>query len=174
MTSFSLIRVFVTFFYSGLSPRAPGTAGTLATAIPLGIVSYLYPDMFRQSLSGVIFISWFIPFYLLATYATHRYMVFTGRHDPKEVVIDETAGLIVTYATLFFILSFWDIDFDGHTSLIGAVLCFVFFRFFDIVKPYPISYIDKHCNNAQGVMLDDIVAGICAGICVFPLIYFLP
>jgi phosphatidylglycerophosphatase A len=83
--------------------------------------------------------------------------------DPKEVVIDEVVGV---WIALFFVKFFT----PEASDLLTFSLSFLLFRFFDILKPFPISYLDKNLKNALGVMLDDVLAGIFAGICTVLLI----
>lgn len=77
----------------------------------------------------------------------------SGTHDAGMIVIDEWAGIWI--AMLF-----------AHSPE-GLLLAFLFFRIFDVLKPWPVSHFDKNVEGAEGVMLDDIVAGVMAGICVY-------
>ncbi len=123
---------------SGLSPKAPGTAGTLIT-VPL--VYYLQ----QQTLLTYVLVTMFV----LATgswicaYAAKKLKV----HDHSGIVYDEVAGFLITMSLA---------PAGWHWMLAG----FVLFRFFDAVKPWPISWIDKNIHGGFGIMLDDIIAGI--------------
>ena len=148
---FFLSKFFATFFFTGLFPKAPGTVGTLASVLAI------YP--------ALPFLSFYEKQYLLygiffiGTIATSYYMKKTGRMDPKEVVIDETFGIFLC----IFINQFFVSEAEVST-LVLCVSTFILFRYFDIVKPYPISLIDSKMKNALGVMLDDGLAGIFASI----------
>ena len=129
-------------FGSGLSPVAPGTAGTLA-AIPV------YLLLSRLSPAG----------YLLATLASIAVGVYLcqrtsralGVHDHAAIVWDEFAGFFIS---MMFV----------PVSPLNVVVGFCLFRLFDIVKPWPASVIDTRLRGGLGVMLDDVVAGIYAAI----------
>ncbi len=133
--------IFATWFWSGLSPKAPGTAGSLA-ALPFGFALHWYggPLLLLQA-SVVVF--------CLGIWCTHVYISKTKREDPGEVVIDEVAGQ-------------WLPLLVAGTSPLYYVLAFVLFRLFDIFKPWPISWMDKNIKGAFGVMADDILAGLFA------------
>lgn len=131
-------------FGSGASPRAPGTAGTVAAAV----IYLLLPDM-----------SW--PVYLLFLLVTFFFGVWlcgktaddVGVHDHGGIVWDEFVG-------------FWLTMFLAPPGLLWLVIGFVLFRFFDIVKPWPISWLDRHVDGGMGIMIDDVIAGIMALICL--------
>ena len=137
-------RFFLTFFYSGLSPYAPGTAGSiLASIIGFGILHYL-------PLETLFLLT--ILLTLVAIKEINVYEKITKTHDDKSIVIDEVVGV-----WLAFVLS------SGTTA--QMVLSFIYFRIFDIWKPSIIGKIDKNVKGGLGVMGDDIIAGIVAGIC---------
>ena len=127
-------------FGSGLIPKAPGTFGTLA-AIPL----YLLLKDFSLSfyLASVVFVC------LLGIYACFYTSTALKVHDHPAIVVDEIAGYLITMIAS---------PFSWHWVIAG----FILFRFFDILKPWPISWIDKHVHGGSGIMLDDILAGIFA------------
>ncbi|WP_169569156.1 phosphatidylglycerophosphatase A [Sneathiella limimaris] len=133
--------ILSTWFWSGLSPKAPGTVGSLA-ALPFGFVILVYGGQIHLLLATVVV-------FLLGTFTTHIYVTRTGKSDPKEVVIDEVAGQ-------------WLAILVAGTSPLALLLGFLFFRLFDIWKPWPISWMDKNIKGAIGVMLDDLVAGLFA------------
>jgi phosphatidylglycerophosphatase A len=138
--------LFLTFFNVGKSKYAPGTIASLLTCIIYFILEK-YLDMF----SLLIFIS-IIFFYSL--FAINRSVEFFDSKDPQEIVIDEVVGqvlpllVIPIYETLYLAPKIY--------YIIGA---FLIFRFFDILKPFPINYVDKNITGAFGVMFDDILAG---------------
>jgi phosphatidylglycerophosphatase A len=151
-----LAKFFATFFYVGLIPKAPGTFGTLA-----GIL-VIYPVFYSLSFFQFQYLIYSV--FLLGTVATRVYMEKVQRDDPKEVVIDEVVGVWICIAISHFFL-------PNLSQTLLFLFSFIAFRFFDIVKPFPISFVDKKMKNALGVMLDDILAGIFAAFfivfCVF-------
>lgn len=133
-------------FGSGLSPKAPGTIGSLA-AIPLWLVLCQLP----------VVLYWLVVLVatLLGVYICGRAVTKLGVHDHSGIVWDEFVGLWIAMAFL--------------TPSLNTVICgFVLFRFFDIVKPWPIGWLDKKMQGGMGIMIDDIVAGIfAAGIAAY-------
>ncbi len=137
-------RLFITFFYSGLSPFAPGTAGSIAA----GIVGYIILQYFPVDTLFLLTIL----ITILGIKAIDKYEKLTNTHDDKSIVIDEVAGLWLAFV------------FSGAT-LTQIILSFIYFRIFDIWKPSIIGRIDRDVKGGLGVMGDDIIAGIVAGIC---------
>ena len=137
-------------FGSGLSPKAPGTFGTIA-AIPLW---YLINDL-PLSLYLAIIVAGFIAGIWICDSATKA----IGKPDHGAIVWDEIIG-------------FWITMIVAPAGLIWMLAGFVLFRFFDIVKPWPIRYLDKHIHGGLGIMLDDVLAGIFALLCLQALVYF--
>lgn len=144
---FFLAKFIATFGFTGFFPKAPGTAGTLAaTLLIYPFIPYLSMGEMQHILSST---------FLLGVIATSFYIKKTQRLDPPEVVIDEAFGV---FTSLFI-----NIYFAPQISLYYiAGSTFILFRFFDILKPFPISLIDQRMKNALGVMLDDFVAGVFA------------
>ncbi len=138
--------ILATWFWSGLSPKAPGTMGSLA-ALPFGFaIYYLFGDVALGLAIIIIF--------CVGILATKTYLARTGKSDPGEVVIDEVAGQ-------------WIPLLIAGTSPLLYALSFALFRLFDIWKPWPISWMDKNIKGAFGVMADDILAGIFALIILY-------
>lgn len=127
-------------FGAGLSPRAPGTVGTLA-ALPL---YWLIQDWPLPA-----YLAWLVLTFALGVYLCGRSAEMLGVHDHPGIVWDEMVGL---WLTLLLAPSGW----------FWIVTGFVLFRFFDIVKPWPISWADKKVAGGFGIMLDDILAGLLA------------
>lgn len=143
----SIAYLIATWFKSGLSPKAPGTVGSLCS-VPLAWFLATYSGTWGIVLGSVVvfFIGW---------WATHIVLQDKSNgDDPGFVVIDETAGQVLSFV------------FISHTpiNIYCYILGFAFFRFFDILKPWPVSYFDKKVHSAFGVMTDDICAGLYAGI----------
>lgn len=137
-------RLFLTFFYLGLSPKAPGTVGTIGGAL-LGVVLLQYFSIWTLFLATVLLT-------IISVNQINSYEAKTGTHDDKSIVIDEVAGV-----WLAFVIS--------SNSITQIVLSVVFFRVFDIWKPSFIGKIDRDVDGGWGVMGDDLLAGIVAGIC---------
>ncbi len=136
-------KLFLTFFYTGLSPYAPGTVGSIAGAIAAYIILLYFPAS-TLVLLGILITS-------IAVKEIDKYENKSSLHDPKEIVIDEVIGVWIA-----FILS--------GATLIQMILSLIFFRIYDIWKPSIIGKIDKNYTGGIAVMGDDIVAGILAGI----------
>ena len=139
-------------FGSGLIPLMPGTFGSLA-AIPLVL-------LFAPA-GNVIFITATILSCIAGVYFCGKTAADMGVHDHGSIVWDEVAGMLLTF--LFVPLSI--------STLIAG---FVLFRIFDILKPWPIGPVDKTVHGGLGIMLDDILAGIMACVCLHGLIWLVP
>lgn len=140
-----MIHLITTFFYVGHLRPAPGTWGSLAAVIAgYGILWALG----AWALGFGIMIS-----FLLGWWATHHDTLGKDNHDPSEIVIDEVAGQWLAMLPLAYFGISW----------IGLLIAFVAFRFFDIWKIGPVGLMDAR-GDAFGVMADDIVAGLFAGI----------
>lgn len=139
-------------FGSGLIPLMPGTFGSLA-AIPLIL-------LFAPA-GNVIFITATILSCIAGVYFCGKTATDLGVHDHGSIVWDEVAGMLLTF--LFVPLSM--------STLIAG---FVLFRIFDILKPWPIGPVDKTVHGGLGIMLDDILAGIMACVCLHGLIWLVP
>lgn len=127
-------------FGSGLSPKAPGTVGSLV-AIPLWLLLCQLP----------VALYWMVVLAatLLGVYICGKAAEKLGVHDHSGIVWDEFVGLWIGMAFL--------------SPTLGSIICgFVLFRFFDIVKPWPIGWLDKKMQGGMGIIIDDIVAGIFA------------
>ena len=146
----NLRKFFLTVGYSGLFPKAPGTVGSFVSLlIGLVLVQYLH-------VSTIFLLSLLIS--ALAVKQIDIYEKEVGEHDSKEIVIDELAGMWIT-------LSICWINIESTTSMIiVASLAFFYFRLFDIWKPSLIGKIDRDVKGGWGVMGDDLLAGIAAGI----------
>ena len=148
---------FITVGYSGLSPAAPGTAGS-AVSLILGtiILATLGPQTLFM---GMMLLA------LLGITAIDRYEAATGSHDDKRIVIDELAGMWLAMSIAPGILTPFDQLFVWENGmLVQIILSFIFFRFYDIKKPSIIGRIDREAKGGIGVMGDDIVAGLAAGV----------
>ncbi len=149
--------MFITLFYSGLFPKAPGTAGTIV-ALVLGVflLSYFGPQtLFFAALLITI----------IAVKEIDKYEATSGIHDDKRIVIDELSGmwiaLSIAPAVSFSLSELWILE---NGLLIQIVLSFLLFRLYDIKKPSIIGRIDRDVKGGLGVMGDDVIAGFAAGI----------
>lgn len=136
-------ELLATFFYVGKFPKAPGTAGTLAT-IPLWIVM-------TYSLHVVWYMVIVFIILLAGIYICQMYENYSQNHDAKEIVIDEVVGFLITMTWL-------------PLTWQSCVFGFVLFRILDITKPPPIRQLDQKVKGGVGVMIDDVAAGIVANI----------
>ena len=137
-------------FGSGLSRYAPGTMGTIA-AIPLAAVLTALPGAWFWPLLVLLFIAgvW------LCDVSSRR----LGQHDPGGIVWDEMVAYWLTVAFVPVTWAWW-------------LAAFMLFRFFDILKPWPIRQVEKRFDGGLGIMLDDIVAAVYAMIILAVLQYF--
>lgn len=140
---------FATGFFVGYIPVAPGTFGTL-----LGLVIFAITGLLKLKLQIILFVFYF----LIAFPATRNAIKHFGKLDPPQVVIDEILGIWLT-------LLFFDISFKN------LLWGFVFFRLFDILKPFPVGYIDKRLKGEVGVILDDVAAGLMSKGLIWILFY---
>ena len=148
---------FLTVGYSGLSPKAPGTVGTIAS-LPLGVAILLYFGPQTLFLAALLIT-------LIAIKSINTYEAASNNHDDQRIVIDELVGL-------WFAISIAPgIGFDMATLMqwnngiaVQIALSFLFFRIYDIKKPSIIGRIDREAKGGLGVMGDDIIAGFAAGI----------
>ncbi len=140
--------LLATWFGSGLARKAPGTWGSLAAlACGLPLLHYGGPLVLGLGAVAVFFIG---------CWATAGYLTGGSGGDPGEVVIDEVAGQWIALLPLAFSPA-------PFLSLIPAGLfAFACFRFFDILKPWPVGALDRGLKGALGVMVDDVAAGIYA------------
>lgn len=125
-------------FGSGLVPRAPGTAGSMV-AIPFALLFGLAGDI-AYALIVVATL-------MIGIRLCDRVAAELGSKDPGVIVIDEFVGM---WITLFMLPKGW------YWLIAG----FVLFRFFDILKPWPVNWFDRHLPGGSGIMMDDVAAGI--------------
>lgn len=143
-----LIQLIATYFGLGYISRAPGTVASLM-ALPLVYCVYLLGPVqymiftFLLTIAGVI--------------VCEAYEKMHEGHDRQEIVIDEVVGILIT---MTWMPQTWQ----------AFVAGFLLFRFFDILKPFPIGKIDKKIGGGLGVMLDDVAAGVIANI-ILQVIY---
>ena len=148
----NLQKLFLTFGGAGLSPKAPGTVGTLAS-LPVGLAILYYLGI------ETLFVLT-IAITVVGIFEINKYENTTGIHDHQQIVIDEAAGmwisLIIAYSTAI------TMNYP-YAQTLAIVLSFVSFRLFDIWKPSTIGWIDRELKGGLGVMLDDVLAGMAGG-----------
>ncbi|RVY66553.1 phosphatidylglycerophosphatase A family protein [Helicobacter pylori] len=151
MGKFSLRACFLTLFFSGYSKKAPGTIGSLV-ALLLGLPILIFSA--NTLFLGAIFVG------LIAIAQIDKEEEETKRHDSSYIVIDELVGMWLAMAI-------------SGLSLAGVILSFIFFRIYDITKPSLIGKIDKEVKGGLGVVADDALAGILAGLSALLVIHIL-
>ncbi|GAA6953632.1 phosphatidylglycerophosphatase A [Helicobacter pylori] len=151
MDKFSLRACFLTLFFSGYSKKAPGTIGSLV-ALLLGLPILIFSA--NTLFLGAVFIG------LIAIAQIDKEEEETKRHDSSYIVIDELVGMWLAMAI-------------SGLSLAGVILSFIFFRIYDITKPSLIGKIDKEVKGGLGVVADDALAGVLAGLSVLLVINIL-
>ena len=138
-------------FGSGLAPVAPGTFGTL-----VGVPFFL----FMVSLPLWSYLLLILAFFLFGVWICDRSSKLLGVHDHGGIVWDEIVGYLVTMIA-------------APEGWGWIVIGFILFRIFDIFKPWPIAYLDRHVSGGFGIMIDDILAGVYAMLILQLLNYYL-
>jgi len=146
----TLNTLFVTIFGLGKLPKIPGTFGSLATVIIL----YIFFHILNLS-SHLILIS-LMTIFIFSFYSVASYIKDNENKDPKEVVIDEFIGQSIP---IYLYEISHGTEKTPDEAIIFYCICFVLFRFFDISKPFPVSFFDKNFKNSFGVIMDDVCAG---------------
>jgi len=137
-------------FGLGKIPKIPGTFGSLATVIIL----YLFFHIFN--LSSNLILVFLIIIFILSFFTVANHIKDNENKDPKEVVIDEFIGQSIP---IYLYEISHNTEKSQNEALIFYGICFVLFRFFDIAKPFPVSFFDRNFKNCFGVIMDDVFAG---------------
>ena len=152
-----IISIFTTLFGIGYSPIAPGTIGSIFSII------FLYFLIKFVSYSFLVIIFLIILFTSLKL--IEKYSNLLKSHDSSTIVIDEFLGI-------FLIILFYDyLKFTN--DFIMFLLILILFRFFDILKIFPINWVDKNIKNSFGVVLDDLLAGVYSIIVLYSINVFI-
>jgi len=138
-------------FGAGLSPKAPGTMGTVVAVF----IYLVLPNMPPIIYAGLILLSFVFGIWICGKTAEDL-----GVHDHGGIVWDEFVG-------------YWITMFMAPSGLFWVLLGFVLFRLLDIFKPWPIKWADKELAGGLGIMLDDVLAGIMAALCMQALVVLL-
>ena len=140
----------------GLIPYAPGTFGSI-----FGWIAFIFISHFVNMLISTILIV------ILSIWICEKASKDLFEKDHKSIVIDELAGIWVALLPVIYFAS------NQNERITYAILALVFFRFFDILKPFPVSYFDKKYKNGFGIVFDDIIAGILAAVSSLIILFFL-
>ena len=147
----NLNYLFVTCFGIGSIRFAPGTITSLITTF------FLYSLFHIINLSNNTILVILLIVFIYSFYAVSEYIKYNENKDPKEVVVDEFIGQSIP-------IYLYEIAHgsakDSNEAALFYLYIFILFRYFDIKKPFPISFFDKKFKNSFGVIMDDIVAGL--------------
>ena len=144
-----LTKLIVTFFYLGYSKIAPGSIASLVTTL---IFYFFAKYLFFSLLIMIILVTTVLSFFAVGVYTSG-----SSEKDKSEIVIDEVIGQSIALSPLLFFSEY------NTPEFYMCVIALLFFRFFDIVKPFPINEVDK-INSNFGVIMDDILAGFFSAI----------
>ena len=143
--------LLVTMFGLGKVKLMPGTFGSLATTF---FLFYLFHTL--NFSPNMILIGWIIIF-IYSFYAVSAYIRDNRNKDPSEIIIDEFLGQSIP-------IYLYEISHgttkENNEAITYYVLFFILFRYFDIMKPFPVNFFDKNFKNSFGVIMDDICAGL--------------
>lgn len=140
-----------TWFGCGLMRPGPGTWGTIG-GLPLGIVLLTLGGKLSL-IVGILLV------FAIGLWASRKFEAMTGTHDNSMIVIDEVVGIMIALL--------------GSTlSPLSIILAFVLFRALDILKPWPIGWLDSKIGGAWGVMLDDVAAGKLTALILFGIHHY--
>jgi phosphatidylglycerophosphatase A len=140
-----IVLFLATGAYTGYVPVAPGTVGTL-----LGVPLFAALAALRET-SPLAYVGAFAAAFAAAVWVAGAAEPLFDGHDSNHIVIDEVVGFAAVSAALDF-------------SWTAVVVAFLLFRLFDIVKPFPASWVDRHVGGGLGVVGDDVIAGLLAGV----------
>ena len=146
----TLNYLFVTCFGIGSFRFAPGTITSFVTVI------FLYSLFHIINVSSIIILVFLLLVFIYSFYAVSEYIKYNENKDPKEIVVDEFIGQSIP---IYLYEISHGTEKTANEAIIFYIICFVLFRFFDIAKPFPVSYFDKNFKNSFGVIMDDVCAG---------------
>ena len=134
----------------GMLPKAPGTFGSIAAW-----VIFVYLSHFISMINMLILT---ILFFILSIWICNKASKDLENKDHKSIVIDELVGMWIALLPVLVIAN------SQYERTIYALAALIFFRLFDILKPFPISYFDKNYKNGFGIVIDDAISGLIAAI----------
>ena len=143
--------LFVTMLGIGNIKIIPGTFGSLATIIIIYIFFHILNVSPNIILVGLVLI------FIYSFPAITNYIKYSDNKDPKEIIIDEFIGQSIP---IYLYEISHGTEKSSDEAVIFYLICFVLFRFFDIKKPFPVSFFDKNFKNSFGVVMDDVCAGL--------------
>ena len=150
-------KYFVTIFCIGYIKFAPGTLGSIC-----GVLTFFYLyNFFSVNPKYLFFLISFI--FILGWYFVYTYIQKNKIHDPSEIIIDEFLGQLISLTPLLYLRNF-KLNLDHFIELL--IFAFLLFRFFDIIKPWPINIIDRS-RSSLSILMDDVVAGLFSAIILF-------
>ena len=150
-------KYFVTIFGIGFSKLAPGTLGSF-----FGVLFFYFFFNFFYA-NYILFFLFIFFIFLFSWYFTYVYVLKNKIHDPSEIIIDEFIGQLISLTPILFLNSF---RLDKFIFFELTVSSFLLFRFFDILKPWPIFIIDKS-RTSLSILLDDVIAGLFSSTIIF-------
>ena len=137
-TSFIFSDLFCTIFKIGNLKYMPGTIGSI-----IGVVAGIF---LKNTIPIIYYVLIILLIFLIAIITINIYQTKVGKEDRSEIIIDEFIGQQIP---IFFI----------ELNILNIVMCFILFRFFDILKIFPTNYIDRNFKTSYGIIADDVVAG---------------
>jgi len=149
-------KAITTVMGLGYAPIAPGTFGTIGAVIFYYFLTLVYP----LGIPVALLLSAAIVFAIIGIWSTDKVIPLWGA-DPSKVVMDEFVGYLITMTLV-----------PGSWKYM--ILGFVLFRFFDILKPLGVRYLDKNLKGGLGVMMDDVLAGVYACLSLHFIIWLMP
>ena len=129
----------------------PGTFGSLATVLIL----FFFFHIIKVPSNIILFLLVIIFFY--SFYAVSTHIENSSNKDPGEIIIDEFIGQSIP---IYLYEIYHGTTKGGNEVIIFYAVCFILFRYFDIMKPFPVSFFDKNFKNSFGVIMDDVMAGL--------------
>jgi phosphatidylglycerophosphatase A len=142
--------LFVTMFGLGKIKYIPGTTGSFVTIIILYCLFHII------NLSPNIFLFFLILIFIYSFYAVSSHIENNENKDPGEIIIDEFIGQSIP---IYLYEISHGTEKTQNEAIIFYGICFILFRYFDIMKPFPVSFFDKNFKNSFGVIMDDVCAG---------------
>ena len=173
-------KSFLTMFGIGYLNKIPGTTASLVTCFIFCFLHYTQIFPFKWLLPGIqivllFYLIFFIYIFFYSAYTINKYF---KKKDAKEIVIDEFLGQSIPLISWYYLVhnskhvGLWSLTggIGGEAMISWILISFLLFRFFDILKPFPINLIDNKIKNGFGVMLDDVVAGIFSTITLYVIV----
>ena len=143
--------LFVTMLGLGKIKFIPGTFGSLATIIILYLAFHIF------DISSIIILLVLVTIFVYSFIAVASHIKDNDNKDPREIIIDEFIGQSIP-------IYLYEVSHGTekltNDSIIFYGICFILFRIFDIIKPFPVSFFDRNFKNSFGVIMDDVCAGI--------------